>query len=159
MLVKSCHTFIGFDSPDLHQTITTTAQYTQNTAIQCNTLISSVHLLQNITMCIICTCTYTLYMYMYMYLQCPFALTLSPEAKCNYAVHMTTYMVSSMSILCLWDIHRTFDWVGIEARATYHRKSEHKSCKGIQKVFTIQHFLRKLYYSDVRSSKVNVNGH
>ena len=35
------------------------------------------------------------------------------------------YMVSNMSILCLWDIQLTCDLVGIEIHAAYPRKSEH----------------------------------
>ena len=42
------------------------------------------------------------------------------------------YTVSSMSILCLWDIQLTFDWVGIEPHGTYHHISKLKQCKGVQ---------------------------
>ena len=41
-------------------------------------------------------------------------------------------MVSSMSILCLWDIHLTFD---LETHGAYHCKSKLKCCKGVQEFF------------------------
>ena len=51
----------------------------------------------------------------------PFVPTLPLEVQCTtrstmnmYLCSMYDYAVSSMSILCLWNIQLTFDWVGIE---------------------------------------------
>ena len=51
----------------------------------------------------------------------PFVLTLPLEVQCTtrstmnmYLCSMNDYTVSSMSILCLWNIQLTVDWVGIE---------------------------------------------
>ena len=53
-------------------------------------------------------------------------------------------MVSSMSILCLWDIQVTFDRVEIETHGAYHRKSELKR---------VQEFLK----SDIRKLSESVD--
>ena len=45
--------------------------------------------------------------------------------------------VSGMSILCLWDIQLTFDWVRMETRGTYPRKSKLKSTVRVYRNFNI----------------------
>ena len=55
---------------------------------------------------------------------CPFMLV-----QCNWAVSII--MVSSMSILYLWNIQLTFDWVRIEPHGAYPRKSDLKQLKRV----------------------------
>ena len=63
------------------------------------------------------------------------------------------YTVSSMSILCLWDIQLTFDWVGTEP---YPRKSNLHSCKHVQGCLRARIFCGSYY--NFRTSEVNANG-
>ena len=60
-----------------------------------------------------------------------------------------------MSILCLWDIQLTFDWVRIELHGAYPRKSELNSCKDVQEFLRSDIFCGSNH--DFRSGKVNAN--
>ena len=56
-------------------------------------------------------------MCMYMYIQLSIRIDLSSGSRIS--MYMYDYTVSSMSILCLWNIQLTFDWVGIEPHGIY----------------------------------------
>ena len=47
----------------------------------------------------------------------------------------TFHAVKSMSILCLWDIHLTFDRNGVGTYGAYHHKSELKRCNCVHFFF------------------------
>ena len=64
-------------------------------------------------------------------------------------------MLSTMSILCLWDIQLTFNWVRIETHGAYPHKFELKHCKEIHNISS--ETLGEVI-AIFRSSKVNTNG-
>ena len=65
-------------------------------------------------------------------------------------------MVSSMSILCLWDIQLTFDRVGIETLMAHTCIIVNPSLSAVKAYKDLTFFCGS--YCDFRSGKVNANG-